>query len=126
SQLKKNISLSYYPNKSTNPIFMVAYNQANFDVAFGILNDLVKDPIVHAGLITAPPGRYQVIKQNGYEVVLDFAHTPDALENIVKAIKNTSERKLLTVFGCGGDRDPSKRASMGSVAEKYSDILIIT
>jgi len=62
-------------------------------------------------------------------VVVDYAHTPDALEKVLQALREVSEAaggKVLCVFGCGGDRDRGKRAMMGMVAEKYSDFCIVT
>lgn len=59
-------------------------------------------------------------------VVVDYAHTPDGLENILKTMKEVLKGKLITVFGCGGDRDKAKRPLMGEIAEKYSDVTIIT
>ena len=59
-------------------------------------------------------------------VVVDYAHTPDALENILKTMKEVTKGKIITVFGCGGDRDKTKRPIMGNIAAKYSDIAIVT
>jgi UDP-N-acetylmuramoyl-L-alanyl-D-glutamate--2,6-diaminopimelate ligase/murE/murF fusion protein len=65
-------------------------------------------------------------------VFVDYAHTPDALQNILKTLKETSLRndrttgRLICVFGCGGDRDPHKRASMGTIVRRYSDLAVIT
>jgi len=71
------------------------------------------------------PGRVEKIEfGQPFEVVIDYAHTPDALENLLTGIE-TSGRKIL-VFGCGGDRDKTKRPIMGQVAMKYADRAIIT
>lgn len=59
-------------------------------------------------------------------VVVDYAHTPDGLENILETMKEVVKGKLITVFGCGGDRDKTKRPLMGEIAEKYSDVTIVT
>lgn len=59
-------------------------------------------------------------------VVVDFAHTPDALENSLQALRDLSSKNLICVFGCGGDRDPSKRAPMGKVAAANADIVVLT
>jgi UDP-N-acetylmuramoyl-L-alanyl-D-glutamate--2,6-diaminopimelate ligase len=62
-------------------------------------------------------------------VVVDYAHTPDALEKVLQALREASAAaggKVLCVFGCGGERDRGKRAMMGMVAEKYSDFCIVT
>jgi len=61
-----------------------------------------------------------------YTVIIDYAHTPDALENIIKAVRETAKGKIFTLFGCGGDRDKAKRPLMGKVAVELSDEVIIT
>ncbi len=77
--------------------------------------------------IDGVPGRFERIDcgQN-FTVVVDYAHTPDGLENLLKAARGISSGRLITVFGCGGDRDRSKRPLMGKIAGKYSDLSIIT
>jgi UDP-N-acetylmuramoyl-L-alanyl-D-glutamate--2,6-diaminopimelate ligase len=73
------------------------------------------------------PGRLQRLETgNGPAVVVDYAHTPDALLKALEAVKPLSGGRLMTVFGCGGDRDPGKRAEMGRAAAELSDLLIIT
>ncbi len=62
----------------------------------------------------------------GFEIILDYAHTPDALENILKTVREFTKGKLICVFGCGGDRDKTKRAIMGKIGTELSDISIIT
>ena len=59
-------------------------------------------------------------------VFIDYAHTPDALEQILKTVKDLPHSDLYCVFGCGGDRDTGKRPLMGAIAGKYSDIVILT
>lgn len=62
----------------------------------------------------------------GFSVFIDYAHTPDAMENVLKAIRSFSNGRVITVFGCGGDRDRAKRPIMGETAGRYSDQLVIT
>ncbi len=62
----------------------------------------------------------------GFAVFVDYAHTPDALENVLKTVRGFSKKRIITVFGCGGDRDRAKRPIMGEVAGRYSDQLVIT
>ncbi|MBN2362761.1 UDP-N-acetylmuramoyl-L-alanyl-D-glutamate--2,6-diaminopimelate ligase [candidate division WOR-3 bacterium] len=73
------------------------------------------------------PGRMQKIRSNAtFSVFVDFAHTPDALENLLSSIKAMKPSRLIAVFGCGGDRDSLKRPLMGKIAEIYSDLIILT
>lgn len=78
--------------------------------------------------VTAVPGRMQAFGGIGGRplVVVDYAHTPAALEAALKSLREHAQGKLWCVFGCGGDRDKGKRKLMGQVAEKYSDQLLIT
>ena len=74
------------------------------------------------------PGRTEFIKKSKDlpSVMIDYAHTADALENILKSIKNNSFKKIILVFGCGGDRDKGKRKEMAKIAEEYADHSLIT
>jgi UDP-N-acetylmuramoyl-L-alanyl-D-glutamate--2,6-diaminopimelate ligase len=73
------------------------------------------------------PGRMQrVINQRGLNIIVDFAHTPDALENVLLTLREIKPKRIITVFGCGGDRDPIKRPLMGTIAQKYSDHTFVT
>ena len=87
--------------------------------------------VIAAGIAAykGAPGRFEEIASNGrFKVFIDYAHTPDALEKLltgVRRIKHGNSR-IVTVFGCGGDRDKTKRAAMGGIASKYSDFSIIT
>lgn len=72
-------------------------------------------------------GRVEKIKNSrGINVLIDFAHTPDSLKNVLKTVKDIYDKRLITVFGCGGDRDKSKRAVMGMIACEYSDLVYVT
>ena len=77
--------------------------------------------------IEPPIGRFQhFISPNGVMVIVDYAHTPDALENVLKAVRTFAGSKVISVFGCGGDRDPMKRRVMGNIGAMLSDIAIFT
>jgi len=73
------------------------------------------------------PGRFERVPFEGdFAVIVDYAHTDDALLNTLRTAKDLAEGRTITVMGCGGDRDRSKRAPMGEVAGKYSDLVIVT
>lgn len=74
------------------------------------------------------PGRLELVgeRANGASVYVDYAHTPDALETVLKALRPHTEKRLCVVFGCGGDRDPGKRPQMGAIAEELADIVYVT
>lgn len=72
-------------------------------------------------------GRFELIENNiKARIVVDYAHTPDGLENVLKTLKSITEKKVYCLFGAGGDRDKTKRPIMGKIACKYSDYVIIT
>ena len=72
-------------------------------------------------------GRFETVPNDkGISVIVDYAHTPDALENVLKTTQQFAEGKIISVFGCGGDRDTEKRPLMGAIGQKYSDLCIIT
>ena len=72
-------------------------------------------------------GRFETIKSpNGFGVVVDYAHTPDGLENVLKTAKEFGTGSIITIFGCGGDRDKTKRPIMGEIAGRLSNHCIIT
>ena len=73
-------------------------------------------------------GRVEVVPTPGkdYTVIIDYSHTPDSLENILRAVRGFCRGRILAVFGCGGDRDPFKRPVMGKIASELADISIVT
>lgn len=73
-------------------------------------------------------GRVEVVPTPGkpYSILIDYAHTPDGLENVLRSVRDFCKGRLIAVFGCGGDRDPMKRPIMGSIGVKLSDLAIIT
>ncbi|WP_047810787.1 UDP-N-acetylmuramoyl-L-alanyl-D-glutamate--2,6-diaminopimelate ligase [Desulfosporosinus acididurans] len=77
--------------------------------------------------IPGVPGRFESVRcGQPFQVIVDYAHTPDGLENVVRTARDFTQGKLITVFGCGGDRDRGKRPLMGRVASQESDFLIVT
>lgn len=72
-------------------------------------------------------GRFQLVpNRKGCTTIVDYAHTPDALENVIKAAKEFAEGKVITVFGCGGNRDKTKRPIMAEIVSHYSDFCVLT
>ena len=108
------------------------FNSYNLAAAYGAARALehAAEPVLEA-LAAAPPvpGRVeQIVFDDGTTVVVDYAHTPDALENVLHTLRSIKDpaAALWCVFGCGGDRDTSKRRVMGSIAEQYADRVIVT
>lgn len=86
----------------------------------------IEDCVKVIGSLTSVPGRMDRV--GNYNIFIDYAHTPDALEGACRVIRNSNHKKagrLILVFGCGGDRDKGKRPLMGAVAAKYADVVII-
>lgn len=78
--------------------------------------------------LTGVPGRMEMAarRSNGAPVYVDYAHTPDALENVLRALRPHTKNRLVAVFGCGGDRDTGKRPLMGEIGNRLSDVPIVT
>lgn len=73
------------------------------------------------------PGRFERFETpNGTSVIVDYAHSPDSLEKVLTTIRDYAKGRIVTVFGCGGDRDITKRAAMGEIAGTYSDLCVLT
>ena len=87
-----------------------------------------EEVLVAISTLRPAPGRLENMKgPKDISVIIDYAHTPDALENVLKTLREIApDRQLICLFGCGGDRDKAKRPEMGLIAQKYSDRIIIT
>jgi UDP-N-acetylmuramyl-tripeptide synthetase len=97
---------------------------AGVGAALDISNADVKSGIE---AVSAIPGRLETIEnRTGRYVYVDYAHTPDALENVIMALKAVMKKKMICVFGCGGDRDKEKRPLMGEIAARLCDLAVIT
>lgn len=106
------------------------YNIYNALAAIGIGRSEGIDMDVIRGALEAVdgvPGRFERIRcGQPFTVIVDYAHTPDALQNVLLTCKQLSPKRIITVFGCGGDRDRSKRPQMGGIAGKVSDEIVLT
>lgn len=107
-----------------------SFNVDNLLCAAGIGVGLQIDPrLIGPALSAVPgvPGRLErVTTSKQVDIFVDYAHTPDALENVLAALRGLSRRRLLVVFGCGGDRDPGKRPLMGDIAARLADGVLLT
>ena len=125
--------------------FDITYNKKTYSVEinlpgkFNIYNALAAigatlqlgvsiDVIINSlRVIKGAKGRFEsVVSNRGYTAVVDYAHTPDALENVLITAKEFKPNRLITVFGCGGDRDKTKRPMMGKISGELSDLTIVT
>ena len=77
-------------------------------------------------LLKSPKGRCETIQVKDAYAVVDYAHTPDAVEKVISTYNDLKKSKVITIIGCGGDRDPKKRPLMGEIATRLSDYVIIT
>lgn len=93
-------------------------------IALGIAPEKVIEALLVAKGVK---GRAETVyTHTDYTIIIDYAHTPDGLENIIKTVKDFCQGRVVTLFGCGGDRDPVKRPIMGEIAGQLSDFSIIT
>lgn len=107
-----------------------AFNVSNALAAIGVglarrveLDDIVSSLAALDGI----PGRFELVREGqDFTVLVDYAHTPDGLENVLMAARDVTIGRLISVFGCGGDRDVAKRPLMGEVAARLSDRVFIT
>lgn len=130
SNLGTNFKFEYLNNIYETNINMVGrYNVYNYLTAFLLINKLGFDIDEILSLnekLSAPKGRMEMIKYGTNSIFVDYAHTPDAIINVLTSSKEYKEGKVITIVGCGGDRDRTKRPIMGSAAEENSDYVIYT
>ena len=105
------------------------FNVYNYLTALSLINNLgfsIEDIIKVTSSIYPPKGRCEQIKVKDGEAVVDYAHTPDAVEKIINAFTENKKGRVITIVGCGGDRDPKKRPIMGRIAAENSDYVVFT
>jgi murE/murF fusion protein len=105
------------------------YNVENLALAVGIGEALgiSHDAITRGIAATHVPGRVERVANDAeLDILVDYAHTPDALHNVLSAVRPLTQRRLICVFGCGGDRDPTKRPKMGAAVAELADLAIVT
>lgn len=113
--------------------------QLNLGGVFNIYNSLaavltadllgINEGVIQKALtaIKAVPGRFEIINAGqDFQIVVDYAHTPDGMKNVLETAAAMDKNRLIVLFGCGGDRDRSKRPAMASLAEKYADYTIVS
>ena len=105
------------------------FNVYNYMTALAILHEFgysLQEIISKTKDLHAPKGRCETHKVNNGYAVIDYAHTPDAVEKVITAYNELKKGKVITIVGCGGDRDPIKRPIMGNIATSLSDYTILT
>lgn len=105
------------------------FNIYNYLTMLSILNQYgisIDELIKNTSKLSAPKGRCETYKVNGGFAIIDYAHTPDAVEKVIDAYNELKKSRVITIIGCGGDRDAKKRPIMGNIATSKSDYTIFT
>lgn len=105
------------------------FNVYNLLAAIAVAKELGVEPnIIERAVKKIKPvkGRFSVLRCEKGSIIIDYAHTPDGLEKLLSTARMLTKSRLITLFGCGGERDRSKRRLMGEVASKYSDYIVLT
>ena len=106
------------------------FNVYNVMAAVGAAIAEKIDPVVIEKALlnfTSVPGRFELVKAGqDFSIIVDYAHTPDGVENVLNTARRIAKKKIIAVFGCGGDRDRTKRPIMGRIAAQLSDVVITT
>ena len=135
ANLKMNFSGSVFSVVTNNKDFEVEQNLVGkFNVynALGVVAASVaiglSNEVISSGLrsLKSVPGRFELVSKKPCDVIVDFAHTPDGLANVLKKVKAIAKGKIFCIFGCGGNRDAGKRAEMGLISTLYSVLVIVT
>ena len=115
-----------YNNKIYNTKIKGEYNIKNIIPSIIILDKMNIDSRKIIPQLCLPPGRMQIINYKNNSIIIDYAHTPDAMEKIISTVKIMNHNKIITIFGCGGNREKEKRPKMGEIASLLSDYVILT
>ncbi len=111
------------------------FNYRNFQSTIALARALgIKEAVITSALKAVKPvsGRFEPVpNKKGFTVIVDYAHTPDGLENVLATAKQMLRKqkrkgRLITLFGCGGDRDKGKRPKMGAIARNFSNVIVVT
>jgi UDP-N-acetylmuramoyl-L-alanyl-D-glutamate--2,6-diaminopimelate ligase len=106
------------------------FNVSNSVAALAAANALgisLRDAVLNIGKSPQIPGRLELVPaKRQFQVFVDYAHTPDALRNVLRTLRELEPHRLIAVFGCGGDRDRQKRPMMGDIVDQYADYAVIT
>ena len=132
---KLKINFIQFKLKNNNKIYKTKinipgkYNIYNFVAAISVLNKIgysLKEILKITKNIELPKGRMQLIKYKNNSIIIDYAHTPDAVMNVLNSANKYKENKIYTIIGCGGERDRGKRKLMGKISSDLSDYAIFT
>lgn len=130
SHLGTEFSFKYLGKEYQTILNMVGrYNIYNYLTAFALVNKLgfkEEDILALNDNLKAPAGRMELIKYDTNSIFVDYAHTPDAVESVLNSAKEFKIGRIITIVGCGGDRDATKRPIMGNIAAANSDYVIFT
>lgn len=120
----------FSPKKATLKILEGDFNNLNAETAIEVVKELGignKEAIAAIKTFKLPVGRLEEIKNNkGFRIFVDFAHTPDSLQAVLKYLKTITKGRLISVFGCAGERDLLKRPKMGKIGSYLSDEVVLT
>ena len=130
SHLGTSFAFSYKEKQYHTHIQMVGrYNVYNYLTVLLLIHHLgysIEQILSLNDRLTAPKGRMELIVYGSNGIFVDYAHTPDAVDNVLNSALEFKKGKIITIVGCGGDRDTSKRPIMGRIACQKSDLVIIT
>ncbi len=125
----KNVEMEVAPSlELSNSIFSAGHNLENLELALAVMKKLgFKFSSQELGSLRTPKGRFNHLHHQGKDIIIDYAHSPDAILQIIKSTKKVfAGKKVWILFGCGGNRDKTKRPLMGEVASLNSDFVIVT